>query len=120
MFRILFILGLFGNGVVTVFSPFEFYNQLNAKSNILLLDVRVQEDYNARHIEHAQWAGSAVVMDSIISSYNKDSLVLIYCDYGQRTKTVIKLLKKSGFKQIGALEGGLNLWMEQGFPLTGN
>jgi rhodanese-related sulfurtransferase len=118
MLTFLFVLVLFGNGPVTQLSSYEFYNLLNSNSDVLLLDVRIQEDYNSGYIERAKWAGTEMVLDSILTSYSKDILILIYCDYGQRTKTVIKLLEKKGFKHIKELEGGLNLWLEHSFPLV--
>jgi hydroxyacylglutathione hydrolase len=118
MFKFLFIMAFTGKVVVTSLLPYDFYHQLKDPSEVLLLDVRMQEDFLAGHIENAQWAGSKTVLDSIVATYSKDTPVLIYCAYGERTKSVIKLLKISGFKQIIELEGGLDLWIKQGFTIT--
>ena len=118
MFKLLFVLAIFGKVVVSSLLPYDFYNQLKEESDGLLLDLRIQEDFKAGHIESAQWAGNKIVLDSIAATYSQETPVFIYCDYGQRTKSVIKLLKKKGFKQIIELEGGLDIWIKQGFPLS--
>lgn len=118
MFKIPLVLVFIGKCICISLLPFDFYNALHTPSEVVLLDVRILEDYQAGHIEGAQWAGSQIVLDSLMFNYNKEAPVLIYCDYGQRSKTVIKLLKRRGYKQIIELEGGIDLWSEQGFPLT--
>jgi rhodanese-related sulfurtransferase len=118
MFKFLLIVAVLGKVVVTSLSPYDFYIQLRDQPNVLLLDLRMWEDFETGHIENAQWAGNKAVLDSIVASHNKEEPVFIYCDHGQRTKAVIKLLKKSGYKQIVELEGGLDVWIRQGFTLS--
>jgi hydroxyacylglutathione hydrolase len=120
MFKFLFILTFVGNGILTSLSPYDFFNLLGKQTDVLLLDVRIKAEYEVEHIASAQWAGSEMALDSIVANYPKQEPVFIYCDYGQRTKSVVKLLKKKRFKQIIELEGGLELWKEQGFPLSKN
>jgi rhodanese-related sulfurtransferase len=117
MFKVFFLFMLFGKVLVSQLPPFEFYEQLKAESDVLLLDVRTMEDYKTGYIEGAQWAGKQSVLDSLLSQYPKDGIVFIYCDYGHRSISVIKLLNKNGYKRIIELEGGLDLWKNQGFPL---
>ncbi len=119
MFKFLYILAFFGKGLVITLLPVDFYNQLNAQSDPLLLEVRIMDDYKVGHIEGAQWAGSRIVLDSILDISSKNTPVLIYCEYGHRTKSVTQIIEKRGFKHIIELKGGLDLWQEQGYPLTG-
>jgi len=117
MYKLIFLLLIFGNSSVNSLSPFDFHNYLLSEDNVILLDVRNYEDYNKGYIENALWAGNRDALDSLLINYDKNQPVLLYCSYGYRTKTVIKILKKKGFKQIIELNGGIDLWINQGFPI---
>ncbi len=54
MFMFLFIMAFTGKVLVTSLLPYDFYHQLKDPSEVLLLDVRIQENFLAGHIENAQ------------------------------------------------------------------
>ena len=79
--------------------------------NVIILDVREKDEYDAGHIKDAVLlpVGSinadtaAAVIDS------KDSVVLVYCRSGNRSKTASATLAKLGYTNIYEF-GGITTW----------
>ena len=44
---------------------------------------------------------------------NKESIIIVYCSAGVRSKRAIQILRKQGYKNLYNIEGGIeNLWMK--------
>ena len=44
---------------------------------------------------------------------NKESIIIVYCSAGIRSKRAIQILKKLGYRNLYNIEGGIeNLWMK--------
>jgi phage shock protein E len=97
-------------------------DELNAKvtkgEDIIILDVRSEDSYIVKHIKGAinipyrDFEGRTGELDS-----SKE--IIIYCsnyDCGLSSNAVI-LLEKSGFKNVSALEGGIESWQTKGYPV---
>ena len=97
-------------------------DELNAKvtkgEDIIILDVRSEDSYMVKHIKGAinipyrDFEGRIGELDS-----SKE--IIIYCsnyDCGLSSNAVI-LLEKSGFKNVSALEGGIESWQTEGYPV---
>lgn len=48
---------------------------------------------------------------------NKDAKVVIYCCTGKRSVLATRSLKEMGYKNVYSLEGGIQKWVHEGFPL---
>lgn len=97
-------------------------DELNAKvtkgEDIIILDVRSEDSYMVKHIKGAinipyrDFEGRTGELDS-----SKE--IIIYCsnyDCGLSSNAVA-LLAKSGFKNVSALEGGIESWQTEGYPV---
>lgn len=74
----------------------------------VLIDVRTKEEYRNTHIEGA----INIPMQEIsqkISRYvkNKNDIIIVYCQYGGRSKKVMGWLNKMGFQNVYNLAGGI-------------
>lgn len=98
-------------------SSSEFYNLLNSSDNAVLLDVRVFEEYCESRIPGAIWAGQKIVLDSLLKELDKNSTFFIYCEVGERSKEVAKILKKEKINRIIELEEGFVAWVREDFPI---
>jgi len=98
-------------------SSSEFYDMLNDCENSVLLDVRIYEDYCESRIPGAIWAGQKVILDSLLKQLDKNSTFFIYCEMGERTKDVVKILRKAKIKNIIELSGGFETWKKENFPV---
>lgn len=77
-------------------------------NDILILDVRDKEEYDAGHIEDAV----NVPVDEVekrISEFEeyKDKTVLVYCRVGKRSAQASEILSKNGFKNVYNAEDGV-------------
>ncbi len=98
-------------------SPSDFYQMLNNHSDIMLLDVRPDFEYNQSRIPNAIYAGEKKVLLFRLENVLKTTSILIYCQDEQRSNTVLKILKKRGYSNCIHLKGGFREWQESGFPV---
>lgn len=82
---------------------------LNTNSNSLLLDVRSKQEFKEGHLNSA----INIPLYELETCCNwklkdKNTIIVIYCKSGIRSKKAIKILKKYGFNNLYNLKGGLD------------
>lgn len=78
--------------------------------NVIILDVRTQEEYDAGHIEDAVRMEAADFSSKAATVLpDKDANILVYCRSGNRSKTATKMLIELGYTQVYDF-GGINDW----------
>ena len=70
---------------------------------VIILDVREQDEYDSGHIPGAVLLTAAEVIPEM------DSTVLVYCRSGNRSKTASSALAELGYTNIYEF-GGINTW----------
>jgi len=98
-------------------SAYDFYTMMDTCDNLVLLDIRLENSYNKERIPGAIYAGEKKVLFSLIDSLDKNIPLLLYCDYGKRSKTVVNILQSKGFKNIYHLKRGFDLWKKENYPV---
>ncbi|MBM7614760.1 rhodanese-like domain-containing protein [Alkaliphilus hydrothermalis] len=76
---------------------------------IVILDVRSQQDYNQGHISNAQFVPYKD-LKAQMATLSPDDTYLIYCDNGKESLKASKLMAESGFPRVFALIGGYQKW----------
>jgi len=117
MQKCLLIFAVISFGFVKLIEPTDFYKMTSESDQYLLIDVRIWSDYEINRIPDAVWGGDLLHLNNLIHNLDVNTPLLIYCDYGDRTRVVAKILRKKGFKKIYELNGGLSSWIDQNFPL---
>lgn len=86
---------------------------------LLLLDVRSDEEYQAGHINGAVNISHLQLEDkmSSIEQY-KDKNIIVYCRSGRRAGIAIKLLQDNGFYRVSHLVGDMNGWQAANLPIV--
>lgn len=81
------------------------------QQDVIVLDVREQEEYDSGHIPRAVLLPvNAIAEDSAAAVIpEKDSVVLVYCRSGNRSKTASKELAELGYTQVYEF-GGIQTW----------
>ena len=79
--------------------------------DVLILDVREQSEFDAGHIPGAVLlpVGSITENTASVVIPQSDSVVLVYCRSGNRSKTAAGKLAGLGYTQIYEF-GGINTW----------
>lgn len=78
--------------------------------NVIILDVRTQDEYNSGHIAEAirlEAADFEAKAAEVLP--DKDATVLVYCRSGKRSKTAAKMLLELGYTDVYDF-GGINDW----------
>ena len=68
----------------------------------VIIDVRSRQEYREGHLEGAINRITKEIL-------NKNQLILIYCQYGGRSRNVCRLMRKIGYNNVYNLYGGLEM-----------
>jgi len=86
------------------------------KDNILVLDVRSSAEYNSGHIESAENTPHEDVGD-IAEDLQQYDTVYVHCKMGGRAKMASQTLEAMGLDNVVCVgQGGMQAWMENGWP----
>lgn len=79
--------------------------------DVLILDVREQEEYDSGHIPDAVLLPVGTITEETAAEVipDKETTVLIYCRSGNRSKTAAKTLTELGYTNIYEF-GGITTW----------
>lgn len=87
------------------------------RSDLHLLDVREQDEWDAGHVEGAQHIPLGE-LGARLAEVPRDRVVVAVCRSGSRSDRAAKGLRQSGF-QAENLDGGVTAWKRAGLPLVG-
>lgn len=98
--------------------------------DVFILDVRTPAEFNMAHIEGATLIPlkNVPAQDPIalppeellqerISEVPADKKILVYCKTGSRSDIASSLLISAGYKEVYTMEGGINAWIDAGYPV---
>ena len=113
LFLFLLLIGCGGN---TADGTYRQISQEEAKTmmdtqEVILLDVREQDEYDSSHIPGAILLPVGTIDEDTAAAVipEKDAVVLIYCRSGNRSKTAAEALAGLGYTNIYEF-GGINTW----------
>lgn len=78
-------------------------------AQIVFLDVRSEDEYNAEHIPKAKLI-PLPVLESRIGELDANKKIIVYCQTGVRSRTASETLVQRGFPHIYNMLGGINAW----------
>ena len=88
----------------------EAWDMMNTRQ-VVILDVREQNEFDAGHIAGAVLLPVGTITAETASAVipNQDSVVLVYCRSGNRSKTASQALAELGYTEVYEF-GGINTW----------
>lgn len=100
----------------------EQFKAMMANSNVVVVDVRTSDEYQAGHIPHAlqidYYKGD---FREQVSKLDSSKTYILYCRSGYRSGKSVEIFKTSGFQSVHHLEGGIIKWngsVEKGSPTS--
>ena len=82
---------------------------IKSESNIILLDVRTQEEYDKKHIPGALLLPIADIKEGKFGKLpDKNQKILIYCWTGRRAEDSAKILVENGYTNVYEFGGIIN------------
>ncbi len=99
-------------------SPKAFKAFLENNSNAQLIDIRTEEEVERGKIEGSvNFDFYKEDFQNRMQSLDKTRPVMVYCAAGGRSAKAAKMLSDMGFLDVHDLDGGINAWVNAGFPL---
>ncbi|HEY7534618.1 MAG TPA: molybdopterin-synthase adenylyltransferase MoeB [Thermodesulfobacteriota bacterium] len=101
-----------GDGADLEVTVDEFNDLLQAKKNIVVLDVREPGEYEICHIE-----GSKLIplgeLGSRVNELDTADDIIVHCHHGVRSLRATRFLRDMGFKKAKSLKGGIDVWAQE-------
>jgi len=110
---------------ITEITPAEFKAKVDAKEDLVLIDVREAAEFEHGHIVGAHLVPRGIIEAAADTSYPKhypplsgarDQQVVIYCATSGRSAMAAAVLQMMGFKNVLNLAGGITRWEDEGMP----
>ena len=83
--------------------------------NIVLIDVRNRDEYNAEHLRGAKNI-PLDQLDKRLGKLPRDKDIVVYCEKGGKSIRAIRKLEVAGFSQLHHMHEGLRGWKKAGYP----
>ena len=113
LFLVLIFAGCSGKDENTTYKQIsqEDAKEMMDAEDVIILDVREQDKYDSGHIPGAVLLPVGTIDEDTAASVipEKDSIVLVYCRSGNRSKTASAALAELGYTQIYEF-GGIQDW----------
>ncbi|HHT9137685.1 MAG: rhodanese-like domain-containing protein [Candidatus Brocadiales bacterium] len=97
-------------------SPKQAKELKDKAKDVFVLDVRSREEYDEVHIKDANLI-PIQELEQNINKIPKDKKVIVHCAAGKRSAKACEILKDKGLKELYNLEGGINKWQAEGYPV---
>lgn len=110
---------------ITEITPAELKARLDAKEDLVLVDVREHSEYEHGHIDGAHLVPRGIIEAAADTAYPKhypplsgarDQQVVLYCATSGRSAMAAAVLQMMGFKKVLNLAGGYGRWEAEGMP----
>ncbi|MDJ0894709.1 MAG: rhodanese-like domain-containing protein [Alphaproteobacteria bacterium] len=87
-----------------------------AADEALLIDIREPMEFAREHIRGARLEPLSQ-FDKADFADVRDKVAVFYCRSGNRTRQAADLLAKTGFRDVYAMDGGIEAWKKAGLPI---
>ena len=81
------------------------------QGNVIIGDVRCEEDFENSHIVNACLL-DRIGMHELINTASPETPIIIYCYHGRKSRVAANYLVSRGFKQVYSLNGGFAAWQK--------
>lgn len=107
-----------GSGTFPLISSEDLFKQIQTKpEDLTVVDVRSQNEWNSGHIQGAKHITIKELRDKL-SQIPKEKMTAVICGSGYRASIGASLLEREGYHQVCNVKGGMQEWVNKGFPTT--
>jgi len=101
-----------------VISQEKLLELIDSEEEILILDVRTQQEFDGGRVPGAVLIPHTEVMSRVGEIVDfLDKPVVVYCEAGGRARLAENELREAGFTNLQHLEGDMRAWKANGRPL---
>ena len=99
----------------------ETRDRIAADSNVRLIDVREDHEWDAAHAAGAEHLGKGIIERDIeAAAPDKATELILYCGGGYRSALVADVLQQMGYTNVYSMAGGWKSWKDSGAPVEGS
>lgn len=96
----------------------EVKNNLDKKTDCILLDVRTPEEFSKNRIQKSVNIPLDTLENNLGSQIpQKDALIYVYCLSGSRSCVAVDAMTRLGYTNVFDMKSGLLAWRASQFPL---
>lgn len=88
----------------------ELVTRQKENEDVLMLDVRTEEEYNTSHLSGASFIDYEGFSKNDVKNIPLDTEIVVYCAIGYRSERIGEKLQKLGFENVKNLYGGIFDW----------
>lgn len=103
---------------ITEVSVADVQARLANGEQLVLIDVREQNEWNLGHPEPAIYIGRGVLESQIEQRVPRDATVVLSCQSGNRSALAARTLMDMGYKNVSSMAGGFSAWVAAGGPIA--
>jgi rhodanese-related sulfurtransferase len=97
------------DGQVVGITPMEVKARLDAKEELVLLDVRSPAEHQQEHLANSTLIPLGALR-SRLSELPKDKEIVAFCKVSLRGYEAAKILQAAGFSRLTVMDGGMAVW----------
>ena len=102
---------------IDVNTAYNMINDTEIYPDLIILDVRTLSEYEETHINNSILIPHDELETRINELVNyKDVEIIVYCRSGTRSQNAVNILVSNNFTQIYNMLGGINAWIDAGYP----
>ena len=101
-------------------TPAEAYTMIRYKKehDMVIIDVRAPEELQSGRIDNAiNLNFSSESFRTDLEKLDKKRKYIVYCRKGIRSCKAVEIMRHIGFSDVQSIEGGIESWEKEGFPL---
>ncbi len=99
------------DGMFEGITSFELKEKLERRDDLIILDVRSEEEFKQRKIESEKLVHIPLLeLRERMNELPKDKEIITVCQLGLRSYEAARILMGAGFKKVKVLEGGMAFW----------
>jgi rhodanese-related sulfurtransferase len=92
--------------------------RLSSDSNVKLIDVREDKEWDAAHAANAIHLGKGIIERDIEQLVpDKSTELILYCGGGYRSALAADVLQTMGYTNVYSMAGGWKAWKEASAPI---
>ena len=85
------------------------------QSEVVSLDARSKEEFQASHIRNALYAPNLAAVKKHVPE--RSTKIVVYCSVGYRSARMVKRLREIGYTEAVNLKGSIFKWANEGRPV---
>ncbi|UCG90416.1 MAG: sulfurtransferase TusA family protein [Candidatus Heimdallarchaeota archaeon] len=97
----------------------ELHDRFNSNKTPLILDIRTVKEYTDGHIPTARQIYVTEIKSNLEDlQHFKENEIVTICPGGGLSLVAVDILVDADFEDVKSLKGGMDLWIEKGYPTT--